>query len=136
MPHTDALLLCTVQRGITLHIHTFSALYSFETSYSTAGSSWEVPAFKNTSSILWRHPKKVNNYFDILLHFFRCKATLQLTTGCRLNTGEEKGNIALFILHKVLNIFQWSCLTLSVYLAISGTHLNIYYFLIFLTWIY
>lgn len=109
------------------YTNNFYALCSFEISYSITPSSWEAQAFENISSILWGHPKKVNNYFDISLFFFVCfwkwNAIHQPTRVCWIHTGKQKGNIALFILHKwYIMIFHLCYLAFFSLKVILDTH--------------
>lgn len=83
----------------------FFALHSLEISYSIAPSSWEEQGFENISNILLRPSHEGKQLFWYFISFFlKRNAMLQLTRARWVHTGEQKGNVALFILHKRLNM--------------------------------
>lgn len=110
------------------YTNNFYALCSFEISYSITPSSWEAQAFENISSILWGHPKKVNNYFDISFFFvFGNEMLYSNPRVCWIHTGKQKGNIALFILHKwYIMIFHLHYLAFFSLKVILDTHVVVH----------
>lgn len=110
-PHIDALLLHAVQWGITLQIYKSFFYFMF---------FWNL--LLNCSLLLgstgfWKYiqhtlrlSKEAKQLFWYFTSFF-CKwnAMLQLTRACWVHTWEQKGNVALFILHKWLNMIFHLC---------------------------